>query len=300
MFSVLILFGTLDYAFAQESTVIVVENKQVTLIGEGFDEDNDVLTFSWEQLSGEKVTLSATDVPEPTFMAPIVKNGETKELVFKLTVSDPFGAQDTSSVRLLVQPVNSPPYVEAGLDKIILPSISAMTLFPSVYDEDGDRLYYKWKQIDGQPVSPITTAQKHLTITPDEIDFSDTAPITFEITVTDGFGGSSSDTVSILPMLLPQYSNPLLSIDAGPFQEVGEGSIVTLHGSGQSVFGTPVSFKWSQNVGEPVVLTNPTSAEPTFVAPILPDDRHMLLSFTLSGYAPISGHASDKIGRAHV
>lgn len=293
MFSLLVLAGTLNSAFAQESTVTVVEKKPVTLIGQGFDEDNDVLTFQWEQVSGEPVTLSATDEPEPTFMAPSVENGKTKELVFKLTVSDPFGAEDTSSVKILVKPVNSAPFVYAGMDKVILPTISAMTLFPTVYDEDHDVIYYHWKQIGGQSIDLILSSQKHLTITPSEIDFSNPEPLTFEITVSDGYGGISSDTVNIFPVLFEDQRNPLLYIDAGPIQEVGEGTTVTLHGSGQSVFGTEVSFRWSQNVGEPVVLSNPVAAEPTFVAPKLYNDRPMLLSFTLSGYAPISGYASD-------
>ena len=293
LFSLLVLVGALNFAFAEESVVTVVEKKPVTLIGEGFDEDNDVLTFSWVQVSGESVRLSATDVPEPKFMAPTVENGKTKELVFKLTVSDPYGAEDTSSVRIIVKPVNSNPYVYAGSDKFILPSISAMTVFPTVYDEDHDRLYYNWKQIGGQKVNPVFPSQKHLTITPQGIDFDDTRPITLEITVTDGYGGSSSDTVSIIPVLFLDEKNPLLHIDAGDIQEVGEGTTVTLHGSGQSAFGTPVTFRWSQNVGELVVLSNPSSAEPTFVAPMLPNDKTMLLSFTLSGYAPISGFASD-------
>ena len=77
VFSVLVLVGTINSVFAQESTVNVVEGKLVTLIGEGFDEDNDVLTFQWEQISGESVELSATDVPEPHFMAPVVENRQS-------------------------------------------------------------------------------------------------------------------------------------------------------------------------------------------------------------------------------
>jgi len=293
LFSLLVLIGTVNSAFAQESTVSVVELKTVTLIGEGFDEDDDVLTFQWEQVSGEKVTLSATNEPQPTFMAPVVENGKTKELVFKLTVTDPFEAQATSSVRIIVEPVNNIPYVDAGFDKVIYPSLSAITIIPTVYDADHDKLYYHWKQIGGQEISLLTFAQKHLTITPGQIDFDNPDPITFELTVNDAFGGTASDTVSVIPLLSTGQTNPLLNIDAGPMQEVGEGTLVTLQGSGESVFRTPVSFSWSQNVGAPVVISNPNTATPTFVAPTLPDDRPMLLSFILSGYAPISGYASD-------
>lgn len=293
VFSVLVLVGTLNQVFAQESTVNVVEGKLVTLIGEGFDEDNDVLTFQWEQISGEPVELSATDVPEPQFMAPIVENRQTKELVFQLTVSDPFQGKDTSTVRIIVNPVNNAPYVSAGYDKVIFPTLSAVTLIGSAYDADHDKLNFSWKQVGGQPIQLISPFSKHLTVTPAQIDFSTTEPLVFELTVNDGFGASASDTVNLFPLLYEGQRNPLLNIDAGPIQEVGEGTTVTLHGSGQSVFGTPVTFSWAQNVGPPVDLSNKNSATPTFIAPMLPNDRSILLSFILSGYAPISGYASD-------
>ncbi|NIP62227.1 MAG: hypothetical protein GWN01_02435, partial [Nitrosopumilaceae archaeon] len=58
-----------------KKTVNVVELKQVTLIGQAFDADDDTLSFEWEQIQGEPVELSAYDVPMPTFMPPSVDNG---------------------------------------------------------------------------------------------------------------------------------------------------------------------------------------------------------------------------------
>ena len=68
-----LIIGNVSGSFAQTiESVDVVENKLVTLIGEGFDPDQEDLTFKWVQIYGESVTLSSYVIPEPTFMAPDV------------------------------------------------------------------------------------------------------------------------------------------------------------------------------------------------------------------------------------
>ena len=72
----LLVFGTFGLVYAQTiETVNVVENKLVTLIGVGFDPDDDDLTYFWEQLDGEPMELSSNMVENPQFMAPEVANG---------------------------------------------------------------------------------------------------------------------------------------------------------------------------------------------------------------------------------
>ena len=64
----------------------VAEGETVTLAGSGSDADGDAISgYSWRQLSGPTVALSATDVAGPTFTAPFV-TAET-ELVFELIVT---------------------------------------------------------------------------------------------------------------------------------------------------------------------------------------------------------------------
>ena len=136
IFGVLVV-GNLSSSFAEIESVDVVENKLVTLIGEGHDSDTEDLTFQWTQIYGEPVILSSTTDLEPTFMAPDVKNGEIKVLTFELLVTDPQGENSSDTVEIIVNSVNSPPTVDAGRDKFVIQSINAISLIPQVVDRDG-------------------------------------------------------------------------------------------------------------------------------------------------------------------
>ncbi len=212
----LLVFGSTGFSDAQTiETVDVVENKLVTLIGEGYDPDADDLTYFWQQLDGEPMELSSYTVSTPQFMAPEVANGMIKVLTFQLTVTDPLGAQSSDVVEIIVNPVNHVPIVSAGRDKIIFPSINAITLVGSVVDADDDPLTYGWEQTSGPEIELANTNLRYLTIISPSIDFSDFTPMTFTLTADDGFGGVGSDSATVYPfhaLLL----NKRLSIDAGP------------------------------------------------------------------------------------
>ena len=286
-----LVIGNVSNSFAQIESVNVVENKLVTLIGEGYDPDADDLIFRWVQIYGESVTLSSYTVPEPTFMAPEVKNGEIKVLTFEVTVTDPFGASDSAIVEIVVNPVNHAPSVDAGKDLVALPSVNAMTVIPTTSDPDGDILSYKWEQLSGQIVDLSSTRQKYLTLLPMFFDYSQVEPLVFQITVDDGFGGTDSDTVSIFPFT-GLLDNKRISIDAGPLQTVNEGQRVTLNVTGETLDGTPIRYSWAQLLGTPVTLSSFNGDRVEFIAPEIGDNEE-LLSFLVTGYSSGNGWAND-------
>lgn len=291
VFSVFVV-GTTSYSFAETSSVEVLENLPVTLVGKGIDPDpTDVLTYKWVQVDGEPVTLSSYDVAEPTFMAPEVKNGEVKVLTFTLTVTDPQGANDSATVEVVVNPVNHVPIVSAGRDQVVFKTINVVTLVSSAVDPDGDSLTYSWKQTSGQPIKLASTTGKYIQILPMGIDFTQTKPLTFELTVDDGFGGTASDSVSVIP-LSGLLSNKLISINAGPMQTVHEGEQVTLSATGQTSNGAPISYSWVQLIGTGVTLNSYTGPSVQFTAPQLPDKSEMILSFQVTGYSAGNGWAN--------
>lgn len=289
--SVLAIGGSQSYAQEIEE-VDVIENKLVTLLGSGFDPDDDTLTFLWTQIDGPPVQLSNYEVMNPTFMAPDVENGKTLTLTFRLTVSDPFGATDTDIVRIIVHPENHPPIADAGRDRILLPNVNAITLFGSGFDEDNDTLFYSWEQISGEPVQLFNVHDKSLTIQSLLFDYDYESPLEFELTVTDGFGGSDTDTALVFPFEYGR-TNPLISVDAGPLQTVNEGTLVTLHVTGENTFNAPISYTWSQHLGPGVELSSTFTDSPTFIAPPVPSGGSILLSFIVTGYAEGAGYASD-------
>ncbi|MBI3255195.1 MAG: peptidase, partial [Nitrosarchaeum sp.] len=237
------LVGTASYSFAESNSIEVIENRLVTLVGVGIDEDDETLIFEWVQTDGETVSLSSYNVAEPTFMAPDVVNGQIKVLTFTLTVTDPSGASNSDTVEVVVNPVNHIPMVSAGKDQVIFKTVNAISLVSSAVDPDGDSLTYSWIQIGGQPLELSSTHGKYITLIPNRVDYSQTAPLTFQLTVDDGFGGSASDTVNVYP-LSGLLSNRLISIQAGPMQIVEEGQTVTLSATGQTTNGQPISYSW--------------------------------------------------------
>ena len=86
------------------------------------------------------------------------------------------------------------------------------------------------------------------------------------MTVTDGLGLSNSDTciVNVTAGNLPPAPN------AGTDQDVFEGEVVTLDGTGSSdPDGSITAYQWVQASGADVTLSDPASATPTFTAPAL-------------------------------
>ena len=289
----LLVMGSSGIGYAQTvETVDVVENKIVTLIGEGFDPDAEDLTYFWEQLDGEPMQLSSNTVPMPQFMAPEVENGMIKVLTFKLTVTDPLGAQSSDIVEIIVNPVNHAPVVSAGRDKIIFPSINAITLVGSAVDADDDPLTYKWEQTSGPEIELVNTNLRYLTIVSPSIDFSNFEPMTFKLTADDGFGGIGSDSASVYPYHA-LLQNRLISIDAGPLQTVREGETVTMDVTGETSNGAPIRYSWAQLLGTSVSLNSYVGDEVQFIAPDLVSEEPELLSFQVTGYSEGNGWASD-------
>ena len=292
LFAVVTLLSISSVGSSFAETVNVEEEKMIALIGTGVDPDNDELTYFWEQTAGELVELSANDILEPEFMSPSVNNGQIKTLEFVLTVTDPFGGSSQDIVEIIVNPVNHAPTVSAGKDKITFPSVNALTIFSNAHDPDGDILTYSWKQIAGQPADIEDLTQKHLTIDSSKLDFNDFTPLTFEVTVDDGFGGTDSDTVDLFLSIFSS-DNPSIAVDAGPIQVVDENTQVTLYGEGWEINNKPIAFSWTQHLGSTVHLSSSVIAQPTFTAPNIEGKEAMVLSFVLTGYVPGSGYAQD-------
>ena len=269
----------------------VDELTQVTLVGEGTDPNlEDVLSFSWKQTAGESVKLSSMTRQNPTFTAPDVENGQTKTLTFELTVDDGVGGEDTDSVTIIVDPVNSFPTADAGPDQRA-GLRETVELSGSGTDPDGDRLSFSWKQTGGIPVALSSTTGAGPTFTSPANAHGQ--PLTFELKVSDGFGGSARDSVSVV---VGRGSVSLLVADAGPDQNVGEGDKVNLDGTESSAPNNqPLTFLWEQTFGASVLLDDTTSPTPSFFAPDVANGETKILALKLTVSAPGLGSATDMV-----
>ncbi|MDB6074869.1 MAG: hypothetical protein JWO89_2509 [Verrucomicrobiaceae bacterium] len=170
----------------------VAEGAAVTLHGEhSFDIDADVLTYTWTQVGNPSFVLTG---PSPAFAAPFSgangAPGVVGTLTFVLSVDDGSHANVTDSVTISITNVNNLPTARAGADQTAT-EFTTVTLNGSAStDPDGDALSYTWTRVDNpavvlQGATPTFTAP------------AGGSSVEFQLTVNDGYGGSSTDRVIV-------------------------------------------------------------------------------------------------------
>jgi len=128
----------------------------------------------------------------------------------------------------------------------------------------------------------------------DEIRFSISAnPSRFSrtggVNVTHGSGSSAS-------LSIQQEGNRPPMANAGADAEVAEGTLVRLDGSQSNDFeGFTLGYRWQQISGPAVTLTGPTSAHPSFAAPILGGSVIAPLVFELTVSDELGDGQADNI-----
>ena len=243
--------------------ITVNEEDPVMLDGSGsYDPDGFIASYSWSQLTGVTVTLSAGSTSQPTFTAPVIGAG-TAVLTFRLTVTDNSGLQSNATAVVNVNWVNDPPVADAGIVQTVAESVPVTLDGSNSNDPDNNIVSYEWIQTGGPVVTLSDPTAVQPTFTSPTIASSGVA-LTFDLTVTDGLGLAATDTaiVNVSRGNLPPVA------DAGGTQIANEGAPVTLNGSTSTdPDGTIVSFQWVQQTGTGVALSNPSAAQPTFSAP---------------------------------
>ena len=181
-------------------------NQIVTLDGSlSADSDGTISSYVWSQISGTGVELSSAIEQTTTFTSPSVEGN----LVFRLVVVDDQSASDSDTVTISVVNTNIDPVAIAGEDQIVGFN-DPVTLDGSLSsDSDGTISSYLWSQISGQSVTLSVANEAITTFTaPTQEDI-----LVFELLVSDEFGGTSSDTTSIL------VQNTTTSIDGKLFPD---------------------------------------------------------------------------------
>lgn len=235
----------------------------VNLDGSGSSDDGSITTYAWIQTSGTSVSLTGANTATPSFTAP----SSSGVLSFQLTVTDDVGITATNSVSVTV---NQPPTAHAGNDQSV--SIGqAVTLDGSgSSDSDGSISSYQWNQTAGTTVtlSGATTASPTFTAP------ATAGTLTFQLTVTDNLGATSSDTMNVVV-------NDVLTARAGGDQTARPGDTVILDGSASSDPSGPIaSYSWQQVSGAAVSLSSASVAAPTFTAPNATDTLTFQLTVT--------------------
>ncbi len=229
------------------------------------DPEGDSLSFEWQQLSGTAVSLSDTQIANPSFEAP----NETGTLTFSLTVSDAeFSATDTVSVN--IQAINTAPTANAGNDQTA-EGLTEIFLDGSLSsDPEGNDLTYTWEQLSGTSVSLANSD----TTNPSFIAPNANDTLSFSLVVNDGELDSQTDIV----LITIQKINTVPVAHAGVDRYVGSLSVVALNGTmSDDADGDPITYSWTQVSGPSVVLSDIHAPKPIFTA-----DTDGQLSFSLT------------------
>ena len=234
----------------------VNRGETVTLDASGSsDPENETLTYSWTKRAGPSVTLSNATSASATFTAPSTPTS----LTFRVTVTDSQGNEDTDDVVITVQ--NRAPTADAGYPQTVNRGESVTLDASGSSDPDGDSLTYSWTKTAGPSLS-LTNASS---ATPSFTTPSTPTSLTFQVAVSDGWGGTDTDEVVIT------VQNRAPTADAGARQTVSTGDTVTLDGSGSSdPDGDSLTYSWTKTTGPSLSLTNASSATPSFTTPSTP------------------------------
>ena len=224
----------------------------VTLDGSSStDPDGAISAYAWSQISGTDIELGSVSEQITTFTSPNIEG----DLVFRLVVLDDQSASDSDTVIVSVINTNVDPVAIAGEDQIVVTN-ELVTLDGSASaDSDGAISAYAWSQISGQVVTLSAANEAITTFTaPTQEDI-----LVFELFVSDEFGGTSSDTISILVQnttasvdgkffpdevrLIGNYPNPF-----NPKTEIVFEVIKRLE-VGVSIYNVYGQEVWSKNLG---------------------------------------------------
>ncbi|MFT5757413.1 MAG: hypothetical protein ACI9LM_002142 [Alteromonadaceae bacterium] len=156
------------------------------------DEDEDALTYSWQQLSGMPIDLLVSDTIKIAFNVPEVQKNEI--VVFELTVNDGTDVV-IKTIDITIKNVNRAPTISVGADQSITEGEDVI-LSATVEDLNGDNLTYTWQQISGKPVE--LSSDESLTPSFVAPDVASEQTLVFEVILTDGVDTvKSSITITV-------------------------------------------------------------------------------------------------------
>ena len=256
------------------------------------DPDDGIVSYHWIQNGVPVVNLSDPDVSQPTFIAPDM-GSIGAALTFELTVIDHNGNQGKDVCTVNVTWQNEPPQANAGTDQTVDENVIVTLNGASSLDIDDGIASYLWTQTGGQTVTLSNPALSQPTFTAPNVG-PDGASLSFNLTITDAGGLQNTDSCIIN---ISWQNDPPIAVVTPDYMEAIEGTLVTLDGSASTDSDDGIaSYLWTQVDGEPVSLSDPTSAVTTFSTPkteLL--GKNIKFKLTVKDYGGLQGTADSSI-----
>jgi len=206
------LFNYKPIAAAGQDQIVNPGNTVVLDASGSYDQDGEIESYSWTQVSGDMINIEFSDSVVARFTMPEQGGGVDIEL----TVTDNDGALDLDTTRVVI---NQPPTADAGEDQET--GYSAVVLLDGSQssDEIGEIDGFLWEQLSGEPVSIFSSDQPVATFYSPGID----ATLSFVLSVFDEQGLSDKDTTTVFVSLLSinnskeEKSKTKMSVFPNPF-----------------------------------------------------------------------------------
>jgi len=210
----------------------------VMLVGTGSsDPDSDPLTYSWTQVSGPTVQITAANTSRASFTAP----GTNATLGFQLQVSDgESSATQTVTITVDAHASNAPPVANAGANQT-LPKGSFVGLLGTGMDPERQPITYKWAEVSGPPVTLQQPDSDYTYFT------ASTTPAVyvFSLTVNDGVQDSAPSLVTITIQNFPPVMTSLtLSPTAPKTNDPITATAAVFDNDGDPI---ALSYSWKRN-----------------------------------------------------
>lgn len=274
----------------------VTEGQAVSLNGSNStDPDDGIESYHWVQTSGPAVALPDTDAMQTTFAAPDVGPGGDA-LIFELAVTDYSGAQSKDSCIVNVTWDNEMPQADAGPDQTVNEG-NVVTLDGSAsLDIDDGIASYSWIQTGGPEAMLSDPTSVQPTFTAPNVE-SDGVCLTFNLTVTDAGGLFDTDSCIVNITQITLQNQPPTAVVNPDYMETEEGILVTMDGSASSDPDDGIaSYQWTQEEGDPVSFSDPTSAVTRFTAPETdPLGKNLKVKLTVKDHGGLQGTAESYI-----
>ena len=243
------------------------------------------LSYIWTAPAG--IILSNIHAQNPTFIAPAV-GPAGQALTFTLVVTEQVAglahAQNSAadSITINIDNVNQPPTAYASSDPNNIVSMAevdentAVTLYGSGSDPDGDAVSFTWTQVHDTTGAPLQNGDTNVALSdntsmtpsftaPDVTTAQQHIDLVFQLITNDGQlnSGGSYVTIRVNNTNDPPVSAPAVS----PLSAL-EDELVTLDGTLSSdPNGDTLTYTWAQTGGNPVTLSDVNAVMPTFTAP---------------------------------
>ena len=161
-----------------------------------YDQDGVIVSYQWQQLSGQPVPLAGTEFDIASFTVPL-DAANNSALIFRLLVTDSTGLLADKECLVNVTYDQEPPIAEAGADQLVREGETVMLNGAGSSAENGIAGYL-WTQVQGSPalhLANLTTDNASFTAPLVETDGT---ALIYQLLVTDQAGLVGRDFVTVL------------------------------------------------------------------------------------------------------